>query len=555
MPGPIQPIQMLGAAKRAAEVAATLTRFGFGEVIRTAGLGQLLKGDPGEVESARNRPLPVRARLLLENLGPTFIKAGQILSTRADLLPPEWIAEFKKLQSEVPAAPWDDVKKVIEAEVEGGLDAFASIEEESLAAASMAQVHRATLKTGEQVVLKILRPGIRERMSADMELLGLFTRMTRSHLENIGFDPEAVVGEFKRQLERETDLLLEADSTQRMHRDFADEESVTFPKVYPELCTRSVLVLEEIHGTLLSKLDLSTLSDERRERIVRNGAGAVFRQCLVIGFFHADPHPGNIFVLDDDRVCFIDCGMTGLIDPGTMATLAQLTYGAVSGDLDRVAKAAVELAGADPNLVEDRKFRSEVYRFVDRFGGGSIESIRMGGLLEEFFGVLRRFHLRCPADIVYLIKALTTIEGVAQEIAPSFDLVAHVRPYVERLIFQRYGFRAMQKRIQSAMLEYGDLFEELPGEVRNVLQTIRRNQLSVRLEHAGIDKMTAEIERASMNISWSMGIAALIVGSAVLVLADSIDRSHSFLSLIASFGFVVAVVLALFRAFRSWRSK
>ncbi|MFG0283887.1 MAG: ABC1 kinase family protein [Phycisphaerales bacterium JB039] len=549
---------VLGAGLRAGEVTATLARFGFGEFLGKTGLDRFLgsrsRAEDGSIARA---PLPERVRMLLEELGPTFVKGGQILSTRPDLVPEDWITELKKLQADVPPAPWegeDGVQAVLKDELGPKLDeAFESIEPRPLAAASVAQVHRATLKGGEEVVVKVLRPGIREQMSADMELLGLFARMARGYLENIGFDAEAVVSEFKRQLERETDLLTEAASTQRMRSDFLDHEGVKFPRVYAELCTRSVLVLEQVHGTLLNRLDTSTLSRDQREAIVRNGADAVFRQCLVLGFFHADPHPGNMFVLEGEKLCFIDCGMTGLIDPGTMSLLAQITHGAIEGDLDRIVKVTVELAGADPRLIEDRAFRSEAYRFVDRFRGGSIESIRMGNLLEQFFGLLRKHRLRCPADIVYLIKALTTIEGVAEDIAPEFDLVSYVRPYVERLIKERYGMGAVKRRLQNALIEYSDLIEELPQEVGSLLRALRTNQIAVRLEHQGLDKLTGEIERASMNISWSLGIAALIVGSSVVLLADSVTEGRSALTTLAAAGLGLAAVLTFVRLFQLWR--
>jgi ubiquinone biosynthesis protein len=557
--GPAIPgAQMLGTAHRAGEVAATLARFGFGEFLGKTGLDRFLGGVTRTDDGAITRqPLPVRVRLLLEELGPTFVKGGQILSTRPDLAPEDWIVELKKLQSDVPPAPWegdDGVERVLQDELGSRLEEiFESIEEKPLAAASVAQVHRAKLRTGEEIVVKLLRPGIRERMAADMELLALFARMARGYLENIGFDPEAVVEEFKRQLERETDLLTEAASTQRMRRDFADHAGVTFPLVYPELCTRSVLVMEEIHGDLLSRADVTSLSAEQRETIIRNGADAVFRQCLMIGFFHADPHPGNIFVLAGGKLCFIDCGMTGLIDPGAMSLLAQITYGATNGDLDRIVKIAVELAGADPRLAENRAFRADAYRFVDRFQGGSVKSIHMGALLDEFFGLLRRYRLRCPADIVYLIKALTTIEGVAEDIAPEFDLVGYVQPYIERLIKERYGLGAVKRRLQNAVIEYSDLLEELPGEIGSLLRALRQNQVAVRLEHQGLTDLTNEIERASMNISWSLGIAALILGSAVVLLADSVAEGQSLLTTLAAMGFGLAVVLALIRVARTWR--
>ena len=555
-PGSIS--QTIGTAQRAGEVVTALTRFGFGEFLIQTGLGGHFKAKPDKGSNADDKvakaPLPQRVRMLLEALGPTFIKAGQILSTRPDLVPPEWAQEFRNLQSDVPAGPWDGedgIKSVIESELGPLLETeFAHIDEKPIAAASMAQVHRAVLTNGERVVLKVLRPGIREEMASDIDLMRLLGRLTKNHFENIGIDPQAVIDEFARQLERETDLRVEAKSTERMRRDFEGNPGVHFAKVYSDLSTRSVLCMEEVKGTLLARLDVETLTTEQRETIIRNGADAVFKQCLIIGFFHADPHPGNIFVLDDQSVCFIDCGMTGLIDPGTISDLAQITHGAVSSDLNRVIKTAIHISNADPAIADNRTFRAEVWQFLDHFHSGSLGDVRMGVMLNDFFAILRKHRLRCPADIVYLIKALTTIEGVAEEIAPDFDLVSYVRPYVEQLVKHRYSFDGIKTRFESAAMAYSDLLSELPDDISTLMTNLRQNRLSLNLDHRGLDKVTDEIERASMNISWSLVLASVIVGGAVLVLVDNIDRDASYLSVVATAAVFGAIFIGLFRLIR-----
>jgi ubiquinone biosynthesis protein len=553
--------QALGTAHRAKVVATALVRFGFGEFLTQTTLDKVIKGVTGVDVSpdAAEKPLPVRVRLLLEDLGPTFIKAGQILSTRPDLIPPEWALEFKKLQSDIPPAPWEGEKGVkAHLEDEYGMpigEAFKSVEEGAFAAASMAQVHRAVTTEGASVVLKVLRPGIRSVIRADLELMEWLARLSRNYFENFGFDADAVVAEFARQLERETDLELEGRSTDRMANDFEGTPGIGFPKVFHDLTRRGVLALEEVDGTVLSKIDYDSIDDEERTALAKHAADAVFKQCLEIGFFHADPHPGNMFVThttNDDgetipRLVFIDCGMTGLIDPGTMRQLAQLVHGTVDGDLDRVVRVALALGGADPTLSDDRGFRTDVYHFIDNFKGGTLESLRMGTLLDEFFNVLRQHRLQCPADIVYLIKAITTIEGVAEELAPEFDLVSYVKPYVERLVKQRYSLEAIKDRFQSAAIAYADLVEEIPGEARDLLTRMKRNQFSLNLEHRGLGRLTDEIERASMNISWSLLLASFIVGAALLVLADSLDRSTGILAWLAGTLFVGALVLAVGR--------
>lgn len=550
----------LHTAKRAAEVTRILLGFGFGELVQAGGLKHFLeRGEPVEAER-RSEPIQVRVRLLLEALGPTFIKAGQILSTRPDLVPREWTREFAKLQSDVPPSPWegeDGVRALLADQYGEQLDVnFASIEPEPIAAGSIAQVHRARLPAGDEVVLKILRPGIRATVASDIELARGLARLTQSYFSNIGFDFEAVIEEFSRQATRETDLGIEAVSTARMRRDFEDDDDVSFPRTYTALSTREVLVLEEVHGTLLADLDLAQLDSDQRERLARHGADMVFRQCLQFGFFHADPHPGNIFVLPGEKLVFIDCGMTGMLDPGTAELLARFAHGVIRRDLDLVVHAAQRLADVDGRLADDRAFRSDVWQLIDHFEGNALEKIQFGKLLNDFFELLRRHELRVPADIVYLIKALTTIEGVAQAVAPEFDLLAHVRPYFEQLIGRRYGLRGTRKRMLEAFFSYGDLVEELPRQITDFFRTVRKRQLQLQVDHRGLDRFTAEVERASMNISWSLVVAALVVGAAVLILADNLDGEPSGLTTMANWTFGAAMLAGIWRLLRfrfPWR--
>ncbi|MBB6429581.1 ABC1 kinase family protein [Algisphaera agarilytica] len=545
------------AAKRGGELAAQLFKFGFGEIVSQTGLAKLLPAGLSPDPAHHNRPAPERLRLLIEELGPTFIKAGQVLSTRPDLIPAEFANEFKKLQANVPPAPWegDNPDKHVHAALRQELGdrfdtAFQKIDPEPLAAASMAQVHRATLADGTHIVLKVLRPGIDEVIAADLQLMGWLAGLADGYLQNLGFDAPDVVEEFTKQLERETDLRIEADSTQRMSDDFADEPGVNFPKVYREVSTRGVLALEHVQGTLLSSLDTESISKEQRLALVGRAADAVFRQCLSVGFFHADPHPGNIFVdVDTASITFIDCGMVGSIDPRSAEQLAQITHGTIEGELDRVVRTAIRIADADPTVADDRRFRADVWRFIDNFKGGSLESLRMGQLLDEFFEVMRKHQLRCPADIVYLIKSLTTIEGVAQELAPEFDLVGHVRPYVTKLVKQRFGFRALKRRVRNNAVAYADLLDHLPYRLDDLMRMVRQNRTTIRLEHQNLDKLTNEVERASKHIAWAVILGAVILGASILVLADQ-RGGRTYLSVVALVAFVGASSIGLFRLLR-----
>ncbi len=537
----------LRSMERGAQLVKVAAEVGLGDVLSRMGIGVEKDGDG----RASREPLARRVRLALERLGPTFIKCGQILSTRPDLLPEDWIKEFSRLQASVPPAPWDGedgVRAVLESEFEGRVDEiFESIDHEAMAAASMAQVHRATLRDGGDVILKVLRPHVDSTIEADLDLMRWIARLAGKHLDELGFDPVRVVEEFAKQLARETDLTIEATSTERMGNDFPPDGDVRFARIFRQASTKRVLAQERVQGTILADLDASELSEERRTEIVRRAADMVFRQCLEIGFFHADPHPGNIFVLEHDRLCFIDCGMTGLIAPHTMTQLAELVHGALEGDLDKVVILAVQISGADPAIGHERAFQSDVWAFIDRFKGGSLASIKMGELLSEFFTVLRRHRMSCPADIVYLIKALTTIEGVAEELAPDFDVVGYVRPYVERLIKQRYSPEALKKRLLDTTLAYSEMLERLPRRLEELAATLQRGDLTLRHDVRDLDRLNRTLDRASHNIGWAIVVSAILVGSSVVLLAGSVGTERTLMLWLGGGGFAVALALALWR--------
>lgn len=560
MKSPLAIRKTLRSAKRSQEIVSALASYGFTDVVQELGLDRLAQRGrnllrfrktvtPPEVVRV---PQPVRLRQVLEELGPTFIKLGQVLSLRPDLIPPDWADEFRKLQSDVPPVPFADIMAVLEEEFPGKVTStFQSIEEKPLAAASIAQVHRAVLVDGHAVVIKVLRPGVREVLETDMRILRFLAEFVEEHFSNLGYSPTAVVDQFEKELKRETNLITEARATDRLRRAFEDNENVNFPKVFWEATTTSVLALEEIHGVLLTNMKDGDFSDEERRNIVAHGTDAVFRQCLEIGFFHADPHPGNIFALPGGKICFIDCGMTGHIDPLTSMRLADLVQAVISGELDRVIQTSIALGDADPSIGDDRVFRADVWEFISRFEAESLDKLDMGDLLQEFFNKIREHKINVPSDLVFLIKAITTIEGVGEQVAPEFDVVKHVQPHVERLVRRRYGIRALRRRLTNSAIGYAQLLEDIPSQVESVLFDLRRKRFTVNLEHRGLDYLTNTIEHASGNVAHSVFLASVIMGSAILILADSIREQPGLLTIIAGLGFTMSVVLALGRVITS----
>lgn len=546
------PFAPLRHARRFAEILEVLVRYGFESFVVETGLdkaylkGREFIGAPVPDEATRRLPTTVRVRLMMEKLGPTFIKLGQILSTRPDLIPPDLAEEFKRLQDDVGKIPFEEIRARLVEELGERLDdLFESIDDQPLAAASMAQTHRAVLKSGERIVLKVLRPGIESTVQTDMEVMTEIARFVENHFRNQGYSPTEVVHEFSKQIRRELDLETEGRSSERLRGYFRDTPDINFPKVYWEATTKKVLALEEAEGTLLSRLDVKSLTAEERRRIVERGADAVFRMCLEFGFFHADPHPGNIIVMPNGALYFIDCGMTGHIEERMMLTLADFVAAVVAGDLDKVLRQALMLADADPALLSNRALRTDAWELVSRFQTGTVESLDITALLQGLFELLRTYQIKCPADLVFLMKAMTTVQGVALEIDPEFDLIEYVRPHLVRLAKRQYGFDAALTRFRRSAWNYVELVEDFPDEFRALLTQLRRQNFSIRLEHKGLQELEQTIMQASKYVSAAMLVAAVVIGGSLLMHRGSPTGTWNFFSILGLTAFVVAGAFAL----------
>lgn len=560
-PMPFSPItRRIKHAQRYAQILEVLARHGFADVSQQLGLETLIDRGRAVLGAApratgEHVPLAERLRLVLEDLGATYVKLGQVMSTRSDLVPPEWVEEFKKLQNNVPGVEYEVIEKMLQEEFPEGIKKhFRSISKKPLAAGSMAQVHRAKLKDGTPIVIKVLRPGVRDTIAIDMEILHSLAEFIEGRFADRGYSPTEVVNEFAKELRREVDLMYEGRSMERLGLQFEDDPDIVFAKVYWDATTHNVLAMEVIEGIVLADLKPGELDAAERRTLVENGARAVFRQCLEFGFFHADPHPGNLVALPGGRIAFIDCGMTGQIDARTARSLSDLVTGVVAGDLDRVIDAAGEITGAEQEKLDDRALRVDVNAIVSEFRGTPLERLNLGRVLQDFFGTLRTHKVRCPADIVLLIKAMTTIESVARDLDPSFELVTFVRPYIEDLVSKRYSVSALKGRFQRSMLQYMELVEDFPAELRPILSQLRKNKLAVNLEHRGLDRVTRAMEHASRNIAFALIISAMLVGSSILVLAARSAGTATF-TIVGVAGFAASMVLAVLMVVSNRRNR
>jgi ubiquinone biosynthesis protein len=532
--------------KRLAEIIKVLSKFGFRQLVQDTGLSRLQGGGKEELDFPGGHPgetLPraVRVRMVLEELGPTFIKLGQILATRPDLIPTEWTAEFKKLQDNCHNVPFAEILHVLELEFPERLDAiFTSIEEAPLAAASIAQVHRATLTDSTPVVIKVIRPGARELIEEDMALVETLAQLLEQYFSDLGYSPTLVAKEFSRELLKELNLIGEGQSAERLRRYFEGDDKVTFPKVYWTATTRNVLTMQEIKGRLLSSINPEELSQAERRAIVANGTDAVFKQCLRFGFFHADPHPGNIFLLPGGKLCFIDCGAVGQLDRKTTEQLINLVSGVVTGDIDLLCRVVIELTDVDPKITDSRDFRFEVRNITEHFRDTDLQHLNIASLLSTFFSVLQRYRIQCPGDLLLLTKALTTIESVAAHFDPTFDVLAHVEPQIREIVVNRYSLGAMQRRIFKMLIDSFEIFESLPKDLQRFLDHVRHSRFTLNLELMRIEHLSEQLDTSSRLMGIAMIIAALIVGSSILILADRMSQQSSFIGTLGLIGLILA---------------
>ncbi|MFO0963275.1 MAG: AarF/UbiB family protein [Phycisphaerales bacterium] len=548
-------------AQRYREVIGVLARYGFASFVAQSGFGPLRRGGSewlysrdGTIDLS-TAPFEVRLRKAMEELGPTFIKIGQILSTRRDLVPDSVADEFAKLQADCPKIPFDRVRAALDEQLKGRTDEFFQwIDPEPLAAASMAQVHAAIWKDGSEVVIKLLRPDAADQIEADMEAIAFVARLAEDRLAKSGFSPTEIVNEFREELRRETNLTIEARSTDRMRRSFEHDEGIAFPRIYWEATTPGVLTIERVKGRLLARTPYSSIPKEIRKKIIQNGARAVFRQTLELGFFHADPHPGNIFIHDDGRVTFIDCGMVGRIGADARQRIAELVFGVATGDARLVMRAAMRMGNVEPDSIDERALLDDVQEVVDQFIGKPIAEIDVAAVLDKFYQILRDYQVKCPADMVLLIKAMGTIEGVARDLDPDYEIIESAKPFIYKLINDRYSPKALTKRVANTLFSYAELIDSLPRQISGILRKIRLGEAKVNFHFEGIERFRMTVEHTATTVAYALLISALLVASSILVLSSR-NETSSPIAVLGLVGFLLAGFLSVGLIWDIWRTR
>ncbi|MBW1858069.1 MAG: AarF/ABC1/UbiB kinase family protein, partial [Deltaproteobacteria bacterium] len=508
------------------QILTILFKYGFGDLVNTLKIEQYLEIGLQMVSRKRREKIErlsraERVRMALEELGPTFIKIGQILSTRPDLLPMEFIHELEKLQDNVPPFAYEKVKEIIEIELSAPLDeVFKDFEEAPLASASLGQVHRAQFADGENVVVKVQRPGIHKTIEVDLEIMLHLASLMERHLEVAELQhPTKIVEEFAHTLERELDYTIEASHIEHFASQFMDDQNIYVPKVYRETTTTRVLTMEYVDGIKASEIDQLQSASLDQKEIAHRGADLILKQIFDYGFFHADPHPGNIYILPNNVICYLDFGMMGRIDRQTRENFADLVMSIVSRDEVKVADALLKLT-----LWEDEPDRSTLERelgeFMDLHFYRPLKELELGKLLRQLLDMASKHRLRVPPDLFLMLKALSTVESLGSTLDPDFDMATHAAPSIRRIQRERLHPRRVAADMFDTGTEIVSLIKEIPRELREILKQARQGKVKLEFEHRGLEPMLKTHDRISNRIAFAIVLASLVIGSSLIALAD-----------------------------------
>jgi ubiquinone biosynthesis protein len=462
-----------------------------------------------------------RMRLALEELGPSFIKLGQLLSTRPDVIPKNFVAEFEKLQDDVPSFPFAEFKAQICLELAKTVDeVYSYLDPVPIAAASIAQVHRARLMSGEDVVVKVRRPGVVEVIETDIDvLMGLALLMERHMPGSDIYDPVGLVKEFARTIRREMDFSREGHTIEKIRDNFGGDTTLHFPKVYWEETAKGVLTMEYINGIKVSDLAAIERAGLDRKLIARRGADAFLKMVLEHGFFHGDPHPGNVLILPDNVICLLDYGIVGRLDAQLKGYLTDILLAILNRDVDEVISLLV-FSGEFGESFNSRGLKRDLSEFIDSYYEIPLQEIEVGRMLVEFIDIITTYHIKLQPDLMLLAKALVIIEGMGRELDPQFDMVEHLKPFMEQAIRDKMSPRRFAKDMGAIVMSYVNLTKNLPREVREILHRLNRNKFKIDLEHRGLDLFSKEMDKSMNRLSSSLIIAALIIGSSIIMQTD-----------------------------------
>ena len=505
-------------------------------------------------KSAQTRPQHLRSAL--EELGTTFIKLGQILSTRADLLPPDYLSELAKLQDSASPVPFAAIQETLVAELGQPIESiFADFDSEPLASASIGQAHAATLPDGTEVVVKIRRPGVVEQVNEDLEILKELAATASRHWELADrYDLVGLVDEFSQTLRSELDYVREGHSAERFARNFANDQSIHIPRVFWETTTSRVLTLERIRGVKIN--DLAGLDAQATDRrwLANYATNVVLKMVCEDGFFHADPHPGNFFIEPDGAIGLIDFGMVGVLDERTQERLADLLIAVSHENADRLVDVFLDL-GVTRKPIDRAPFRRDIEHLLATYWGLPLSELKVTALLNDVFAIMRQHHLHLPSNLALLLKTVIMIEGLGENLDPDFHLTRALAPYTERLVLREYSPLRWIRGLGQAGVDFARLGAEMPQQLRRIVSAAEDGTLQIGMHPEGFDPIINRLERIANRIVLGVIAAAFINGLAVLVSVYKPPGWERWGWIVFAFGFLCALLLGIYLALSILRPK
>ena len=555
----LETISLVRDLPRLHEISSVLIRYGGGDLVRRLGVGGILERAgrvlhwKQAVEIEHLEP-PQRFRQGLEELGPTFIKLGQVLATRVDLFSPPWIAELEKLQTNAPALPFEDMLPQMQSALQGRDPhlVFDNLNPTPRAAASIAQVYDADLKDGTPIVIKVRRPGIEATIEADLRIMSHIARLVELEFpEARRYLPRQVVQQFAKSLRRELDLAAEARNIQRFGEKFADDETVFIPKVYWDYTGQTMNVQERVEGIPGNQLAQADAAGLDRKLLADNGANAVLRMILIHGYFHADPHPGNVFYLPGNRVALVDFGMTGILTHERRNQIADLLISILNKDEMALLEVLLEWTG--DSVVNESKLASDVIEFVFNYSSVHLKDVSFGNLLNELTAMIREHHLILPSDLTLLFKTLITLEGLGRQLDPDFDMSTHTEPFVKEVLRLRYSPEAVMKRGAHGVKDMVSVLTGLPRDLAKFFKELRRGRVRIDVDVKRLERFGQQLDRSTNRLTLGIMTASLVIGSSIVMTIQGGPKIFG-MPILGFLGFLIAVFNSIWIVFSIWRS-
>lgn len=536
---------------RLKDIGLVLSKYGLREVAEKLRLPKRLFVKRGRSPLS----LGQKVRAILEELGPTYVKLGQAMSCHPDVLPRDIIQELEKLQERAEPFPSAQAEKIIARTLKKPVkEAFPEFNPVPFAAASLSQVHHARLASGERVAVKVQRPGLERAIRGDLDLMRLLARLLDKHFPELRrYDLPRLVAEFERSIEKEIDFRLEADNYERFRKNFAGDPGVYFPRVYREHSGRDVLTLEYIHGAGIDSLLRSDTAHDRR-RVAERGVRAVFKQIFEDGFFHADPHKGNLIIMKDDVVCFIDVGMVGVLNPEARGLLDRVLIAVAYRDVPDLVSV---LRDGDmvPEDADLRTFKEDLDDLFDRYYGADLDHIDLAAGLTTFVGLIQKHRVRMPSDFILLVRCLIILEGVGRQLEPGFNPARSLMPYARKALEKEFKPTEIVRDIGEFFRKNFWMMKSFPGDLMRFLYHIVNGKAELKVDHRGLEEINLGIKKASSRLAAGVLLAGVLVASALVIRSNlpPLVRGFSLLGLLGYAASLVFAVVTFIRIIRDIR--